>query len=139
MTLALFVLLAVAVDPAEVTNAQYHACVVARRCSPPAFEDPSSAANLKTGKAENAQAYREAAAAASPAVGISWGDAQAYCARRKARLPTVAEWSRARVKAKVANWLADVKGDKRAVRGPLAQTAEDPQARAAWLGFRCAK
>ena len=129
-------LLAAALDPAEVTNAQYRACVQARQCRPAAFEDPRSAANLKTGKSENAAAYRPVAGDAQPAVGVSWSDAVAFCRFSRKRL--AARRDLGDLKPSMALWLADAAGKRRAVRGGKSRGAEDPSARAHWLSFRCA-
>lgn len=129
-------LLAAALDPAEVTNGQYRRCVEARACSPAAFEDPRSAANFKTGKSENAAAYRAVAGDDQPAVGVSWSDAAAYCKWSGKRLAALRDLGG--LKPGVALWLADAVGKKRAVRGGGSRRAEEPGARAHWLSFRCA-
>jgi len=66
------------IDTFEVTNAQYHSFTKATgRPTPRYWEDPD---------------YN---GAESPVVGVTWEDAQAYCAWVGKRLPTEAEWERA--------------------------------------------
>jgi sulfatase-modifying factor enzyme 1 len=127
--------IAVLLALAEITNGQYRACVTAKVCRPAAFEDPRSAANLRTGKSENAAAYRKVSGDDQPAVGVSWHDAKTYCAWTRQRLPSVRDLKGA--KPKMAIWLADAVGKKRAIRGGNSGKSEDPAARAHWLGFRC--
>lgn len=67
------------VDRTETSNAEYAACVAARKCRP-------------------AKVFRdmpELGAAEFPAVGVDYADATKYCAFRGKRLPTEAEWERA--------------------------------------------
>ena len=109
-----------------VTNADYRACVQAGKCKPPAFEDPKSAANLKTGKEENAAAYRKVAGDDQPAIGVSWHDATAYCKWKGTKLARKKD-----VKPETRLWTADCKG---CVAGA---SKEQPSARAPWLSFRC--
>lgn len=130
-------LLAMALDASEVTNGQYRACVAAKACKPAAFEDPRSAANLKTGKKENADAYRAVAGDDLPAVGVSWNDARAYCAFIRGRLPSARDYKGER--PAMANWLSSLLGKKRAVLGGNSRGAEEPTARAHWLSFRCVR
>lgn len=120
-----------------VTNAQYRACVRAVACKPAAFEDPRSAANLKTGKSENAAAYRNVSGDEQPAVGVSWTDASAFCKWSGKRLASLRDLGSE--KPTLAVWLADTIGKKRAVRGGKSHGPEEPQARAHWLSFRCAQ
>ncbi len=62
-------------DRTEITNAQYEQCVVAEVC------------DVSAHKSDNR--YN---GAMQPVVGISWHDAEAYCAWVGGRLPTEAEW-----------------------------------------------
>jgi formylglycine-generating enzyme required for sulfatase activity len=73
-------------DRTEVTNAAYDACVQARACEPAA----RNIASL-THAGDDARFHRPT----QPVNGVSWEDAQAYCAWRGARLPTEAELERA--------------------------------------------
>lgn len=116
-----------------VTNAQYRECVKAGACKPAAFEDPRSAA---TGKSENAAAYRQVSEDSRRAVGVSWNDANSYCAWKGLRLASLAE-----VKGHVrgAVWVEDADGDKRLIAEGRSQRAEDRWARAPWLSFRCSR
>ena len=111
-----------------VTNADYRACVQAGKCRPAAFEDSKSAANLETGKAETAAAYRKVAGDDQPAIGISWNDATAYCKWKGAKLARKRE-----VRGQSRLWTADCKG---CVAGAK---PEPPTARAPWLSFRCSR
>jgi formylglycine-generating enzyme required for sulfatase activity len=62
------------IDVYEVTNARYAECVDAGNCAPPSSSESYSRDSY---------------------YGVSWHDAQAYCERRGARLPTEAEWEMA--------------------------------------------
>jgi formylglycine-generating enzyme required for sulfatase activity len=80
-------LAAFSLQRSEVTNADYQrfldACPVGASCGPrdlPSYWD--DAAYLET--------HRD-----YPVVGVSWGDASAYCKSLEARLPTAVEWERA--------------------------------------------
>jgi formylglycine-generating enzyme len=67
-------LAAYAIDPTEVTEAEYAACVAGGGCDE--LDGAGTDADL-------------------PVRNAAWGDAAAYCAWRGARLPTEAEWERA--------------------------------------------
>ena len=80
-------LAAFSLQRSEVTNADYQrfldSCPVGASCGPrdlPSYWD--DAAYLET--------HRD-----YPVVGVSWGDASAYCKSLEARLPTAIEWERA--------------------------------------------
>ena len=120
-----------------VTNAQYRDCFRAGACQPAAFDDPRDAANPKTGKSENIAAYAPHTGDDLPAIGVDWFQASAYCKWRGLRLAAAADVGRE--KPDLAIWLADKVGNKRAIRGRWSHNPEDPQARAHWLSFRCAK
>ena len=73
-------------DKTEVTNGKYLECVAAGACKP--FRD-----NVARGFHAGPEAgFR---GAEQPVVGVSWFDAEAYCAFRGKRLPREAEWERA--------------------------------------------
>jgi formylglycine-generating enzyme required for sulfatase activity len=61
------------IESTEVTQGRYAACVAAQQCTP-----PSGAWNCDE--------------SASPATGVTWDQAKAYCAWAGRRLPTEAEW-----------------------------------------------
>jgi serine/threonine-protein kinase len=63
------------IDQTEVTNGQYALCVADGACEEPAYADDP---------AYNGDDY--------PVVGVSWYDAEDYCAWAGGRLPTEAEW-----------------------------------------------
>ena len=67
------------IDRTEVTVAAYRRCVDLGECKPPGFA---------TGDAKHDRPE-------FPVSFVSWEDARKYCAFRKARLPTEAEWERA--------------------------------------------
>ncbi len=66
------------IDRTEVTNAAYRACVDAGICmwAAPATGDP----------------LHDGALAQHPVTNVAWEEAQAFCASRAMRLPSVAEW-----------------------------------------------
>ena len=64
-------------DPAEVTKLDYQACVAVGACDVPG--DPWDAEDMGM----------------LPVTGVTWTDADGYCAWRGKRLPTEAEWERA--------------------------------------------
>jgi len=66
-------------DRAEVSLAEYDACVRLRRCKAPPYE-------------RGALRFKRSS---FPVTFVSWDDAQAFCAFRGARLPTEAEFERA--------------------------------------------
>ena len=67
------------IDRTEVTNAMYQRCTEAGKCTAP-MRSPR---------------YTIAAYTHHPVVGVTWLQAQAYCARAGRRLPTEAEWEKA--------------------------------------------
>lgn len=67
-------------DRFEVTNAQYRRFVIATHRAPPRYW---SEIDFPSGQARY------------PVVGVSWDDADAYCAWVNKRLPTEAEWEKA--------------------------------------------
>ncbi len=71
-------------DRTEVTNQAYSECVRASACK------PYQAVAASFGAEE-----RNFRAAEQPVVGVSWFEAEAYCAFRGKRLPGEAEWERA--------------------------------------------
>jgi formylglycine-generating enzyme required for sulfatase activity len=73
-------------DRTEVTNARYRECVAAGRCQP--YRDDVA----RRFGAGPEQAFR---GDDQPVVGVSFTDAQSYCAFRGKRLPREAEWERA--------------------------------------------
>ncbi len=75
---------AFAVEPHEVTNAQYQACLQAGRCTGPAR--PMGVAS--------AQQFGDPAFADHPVVWVTRVQASSYCAWAGRRLPTEAEWER---------------------------------------------
>jgi len=73
------------IDQYEVTNARYAACVDVGVCSPPS-----------TNKSLTLESYYGNPEYDNfPVINIIWGQAQAYCEWRGARLPTEAEWEKA--------------------------------------------
>lgn len=69
------------IDKTEVTLAQYKKCVDAKRCRVP-----------KTGEHLN---WERPGRETHPINGVTWSDAKAFCAWKKKRLPTEAEWEKA--------------------------------------------
>jgi formylglycine-generating enzyme len=67
------------IDRLEVSNQGYQRCVGAGACSPSGLSD----SDVRVGQPEQ------------PVAGVSYGDAQRYCAWVSGRLPTEAEWERA--------------------------------------------
>lgn len=74
------------IDPFEVSNVQYRACVDARVCVAP----QGSLSN--TGRANY---FRDPQFDSYPVVGVTWQDAMTYCAQDDRTLPTEAQWERA--------------------------------------------
>lgn len=73
-------------DRTEVTNEKYLECVRAGAC---AMYDSLGSSRLTRGHPERFHLPNK------PVVGVSWFDAQSYCAFKGRRLPTEAEWERA--------------------------------------------
>ncbi len=73
-------------DRTEVTNEAYGACVAERGCRP---WDEKIATRTHAGEEPAFRGPRQ------PVVGVSWFDARDYCAFRKKRLPSEAEWEKA--------------------------------------------
>jgi formylglycine-generating enzyme required for sulfatase activity len=67
------------IDQTEVTNAMYQRCVEVGRCTEP----------------QHSARYGSAHYAKHPVVGVTWQQAQEYCAWVGRRLPTEAEWEKA--------------------------------------------
>jgi formylglycine-generating enzyme required for sulfatase activity len=70
------------IDVNETTNAEYQACEQAGDCSPPRAVEPPSG-------------YGDPTLSSRPVPGVSWAQAQTYCAWQSKRLPTEAEWEKA--------------------------------------------
>ncbi|MBN1304722.1 MAG: SUMF1/EgtB/PvdO family nonheme iron enzyme [Anaerolineales bacterium] len=66
----------------NVTNGMYRQCLESGACDSPAQEPPYPAVNRPDLKD-------------FPVIGVTWGQAQAYCQWMDARLPTDAEWEKA--------------------------------------------
>jgi formylglycine-generating enzyme required for sulfatase activity len=67
------------IDRTEVTNERYRACVLDGVCSPPASREDDPRISLGT----------------MPVVGVSFADAERFCAHAGGRLPTEEEWEKA--------------------------------------------
>ena len=79
------------IDVYEVTNALYHRCVNAGGCADPSWNTDYAPAVHEDGKrwysAKDMDNY--------PVVGLTWGQAVAYCRWEGKRLPSSAEWEKA--------------------------------------------
>lgn len=81
------------IDPLEVTQAEYQACVAAGGCTP---IDPGRCFVWTGGAFERGGRMPGGLLGADhPAVCVTWFQARAYCASVGKRLPTEAEWERA--------------------------------------------
>jgi formylglycine-generating enzyme required for sulfatase activity len=98
-------------DRTEVTNAEYLACVEAKRCKP--YRD-GVAKSMKAGEDRRFRGPDQ------PVVGVSWFDAKSYCEWRGKRLPREAEWERA------------ARGDGR--KYPWGDAAPDPKLHGCFAG-----
>lgn len=67
------------IDKTEVTNAMFGMCIASKNCQPPA----------------QSKYYQVEVYANHPIIGVSWEQANAYCAWAGRRLPTEAEWEKA--------------------------------------------
>ena len=67
------------IDRTEVPNGAYRACVVASACVPPASREDDT----------------RTSGGPLPVVGVTYADAERYCAWTRGRLPTEAEWEKA--------------------------------------------
>ena len=66
----------------QITNGQYHHCVLTGSCTPPADEEPyPDYENLRNKD--------------KPVIGVTWEQAGEYCEWMNARLPSKAEWEKA--------------------------------------------
>ena len=76
---------AYAIDKYEVTVADYHRCIVAGACSPPA----------KPESAKDTEYFYHQQNGLHPVIWVDFNQAAQYCAWRGKRLPTEAEWEKA--------------------------------------------
>ena len=73
------------IDQTEVTNGMYEECASAGQCRPPEVDGSWSQESY----------YGNETYSNYPVVGVSWEDANAYCAWTGRRLPNEAEWEKA--------------------------------------------
>lgn len=122
------------VDPFEVTNKQYKACVQAQKCSP-----PSNQRRLYDLSFDN-----------EPVVDVSWRMASDYCIYSGGRLPTEDEWITASrhnrgLGGRISEWVGshDENPEIAITRGNGRDTPErmehNPQFTSDVIGFRCGR
>lgn len=122
------------VDPFEVTNKQYKACVQAQKCSP-----PSNQRRLYDLSFDN-----------EPVVDVSWYMARDYCIYSGGRLPTEDEWITASrhnrgLGGRISEWVGshDENPEIAITRGNGRDTPErmehNPQFTSDVIGFRCGR
>jgi eukaryotic-like serine/threonine-protein kinase len=70
------------IDRTEVTNAQYAACVAAKKCSEPSIKNSATQGSY----------YDEPQFASYPRLFVTWDEAYRYCEWAGGQLPTEAQW-----------------------------------------------